>query len=215
VVLARVPDPAPDPQAVTALLIATLQAEGLGLLPLGASAAALLERARYAGLEALSDEALLAEAEDWLGPLLAGRRDFQIAAGKLHEALRGRLDWNASSTLDKLAPAEFRSPAGTSHAIDYAHESGPAVELRVQALFGLDQHPMIGDPPRPLLLSLTSPGQKPIQTTADLPGFWRGSWRDVLKDMKGRYPKHRWPDAPWEEEPSLKTRNAFEGRKSR
>ena len=91
------------------------------------------------------------------------------------------------------------------------------VELRVQALFGLDRHPMIGDPQsglaRPLLLSLTSPGQKPIQTTADLPGFWRGSWRDVVKDMKGRYPRHRWPDAPWEEAPSLKTKNAFEGRK--
>ena len=219
IVLARVPDPSPDAAAVTALLIETLRAEGLGLLPLGTGAAALLERARHAGLDALSPEALLADAQGWLGPLLAGRRDFQIAPGKLHDALLGRRDWNARSTLDRLAPAEFRSPAGTSHAIDYAHEGGPAVELRVQALFGLDRHPMIGDPQsgtaRPLLLSLTSPGQKPIQTTADLPGFWRGSWRDVVKDMKGRYPRHRWPDAPWEEEPSLKTRNAFEGRKSR
>ena len=213
IVLARVPDPAPDPAAVTGLLIATLRAEGLGLLPLGTGAAALLERARYAGLEALSESALLAEAEEWLAPLLNGRRDFAMAPGKLHDALLGRLDWNARSTLDRLAPAEFRSPAGTSHAIDYAHEGGPAVELRVQALFGLDRHPTIGDPAKPLLLSLTSPGQKPIQTTADLPGFWRGSWRDVVKDMKGRYPRHRWPEAPWEEEPSLKTRNAFEGRK--
>ena len=91
------------------------------------------------------------------------------------------------------------------------------VTLRVQALFGLDRHPMIGGggggAPRPLLLSLTSPGQKPIQTTADLPGFWRGSWRDVVKEMKGRYPRHRWPDAPWDEDPSLKTRNAFEAAK--
>jgi ATP-dependent helicase HrpB len=215
VVLARVPDPSPDPDAVAALLIETLRAEGLGLLPLGAGATALLERARYAGLEKLSPDLLLADAEAWLGPLLNGRRDVQIAPGKLHDALLGRLDWNARAALDRLAPPEFRSPAGTSHAIDYAHEGGPAVELRVQALFGLDRHPMIGDPPRPLLLSLTSPGQKPIQTTADLPGFWRGSWRDVVKDMKGRYPRHRWPDAPWEEEPSLKTRNAFEGRKGR
>ena len=198
-----------------ALLIETLRAEGLGLLPLGAGATALMERAHYAGLEKLSPDLLLADAEAWLGPLLNGRRDVQIAPGKLHDALLGRLDWNARAALDRLAPPEFRSPAGTSHAIDYAHEGGPAVELRVQALFGLDRHPMIGDPPRPLLLSLTSPGQKPIQTTADLPGFWRGSWRDVVKDMKGRYPRHRWPDAPWEEEPSLKTRNAFEGRKGR
>lgn len=213
VVLARVPDPSPDAEAVTALLIETLRAEGLGLLPLGAGDEALLERARYAGLDVLSPVALLADAHVWLAPLLNGRRDFQIAPGKLHDALLGRLDWTERSTLDLLAPADFRSPAGTGHAIDYAHEGGPAVELRVQALFGLDRHPTIGDPPRPLLLSLTSPGQKPIQTTADLPGFWRGSWRDVVKDMKGRYPRHRWPDAPWEEEPSLKTRNAFEGRK--
>jgi ATP-dependent helicase HrpB len=213
VVLARVPDPSPEPAAVEALLLERLRAEGLGLLPLGEKALALIERARYAGLADLAEETLLAEAEDWLGPLLAGRRDFQIGAGKLHEALLGRLDWNARSTLDRLAPAEFTSPAGTSHAIDYAHEGGPAVELRVQALFGLDRHPMIGDPPRPLLLSLTSPGQKPIQTTADLPGFWRGSWRDVVKDMKGRYPKHRWPEAPWEEEASLRTKNAFQAGK--
>ena len=87
------------------------------------------------------------------------------------------------------------------------------VELRVQALFGLDRHPTVGQPPRPLLLSLTSPGGRPIQTTADLPGFWRGSWRDVVKDMKGRYPRHRWPDTPWTEAPSLKTKNAFEAQK--
>jgi len=213
IVLARVPDPAPPAEAVEALLLERLRADGLRLLPLGDKALALLERARYAGLAVLSETVLLAEAEAWLGPLLAGRRDFQIGAGKLHEALLARLDWNARAALDRLAPPEFRSPAGTSHAIDYAHEGGPAVELRVQALFGLDRHPMIGDPPRPLLLSLTSPGQKPIQTTADLPGFWRGSWRDVVKDMKGRYPRHRWPEAPWEEEASLRTKNAFEAGK--
>ncbi len=213
IVLARVPDPAPPAEAVEALLLERLRAEGLSLLPLGDKALALIERARYAGLAVLADEVLLAEAEDWLGPLLAGRRDFQIGAGKLHEALLNRLDWNGRAALDRLAPAEFTSPAGTSHAIDYAHEGGPMVELRVQALFGLDRHPTVGDPQsglaRPLLLSLTSPGQKPIQTTADLPGFWRGSWRDVVKDMKGRYPKHRWPEAPWEEEASLRTKNAF------
>jgi ATP-dependent helicase HrpB len=112
--------------------------------------------------------------------------------------------------MEKLAPGQFTSPAGTSHAIDYEDEGGPSVELRVQALFGLDRHPDFGQPPQPLLLKLTSPGGKPIQVTRDLPGFWRGSWRDVQRDMKGRYPKHRWPDEPWTEDPSLKTRNAFE-----
>ncbi len=213
IVLARVPDPKPDADAVVAKLVEVVREGGLALLPLGDAAKALIVRAGYAGLEALTEEALLDVLEDWLGPLLAGRRDLQIGAGKLHEALLNRLDWNERQALDKLAPAEFRSPAGTSHAIDYGHEGGPCVELRVQALFGLERHPCVGQPPKPLLLSLTSPGGKPIQTTADLPGFWRGSWRDVVKDMKGRYPKHRWPDEPWAEDPSLKTKNAFNAQK--
>jgi ATP-dependent helicase HrpB len=108
-----------------------------------------------------------------------------------------------------LAPAQFTSPAGTAHLIDYADPGGPSVEVRVQALFGLDRHPGFGQPSQPLLLKLTSPGGKPVQTTRDLPGFWRGSWKDVQREMKGRYPKHRWPDEPWTEAPSLKTKNAF------
>ncbi|WP_428334621.1 ATP-dependent helicase HrpB [Novosphingobium sp.] len=213
IVMARVPDPAPDGAAVVAKLIAVLRGTGVALLPLGPASRALIERARYAGIAALCETALLADAEQWLAPLLNGRRDFAIAPGRLHEALTAVLDWDQRQTLDRLAPAEFRTPAGTTHAIDYDHDGGPTAEMRVQALFGLDRHPCVGQPPRPLLLSLTSPGGRPIQTTADLPGFWRGSWRDVVKDMKGRYPRHRWPDMPWTEAPSLKTRNAFEAQK--
>ena len=214
ITLARVPDPSPDPAAVTALLVARVHQQGLNALPLGDAAKALLARGAYAGLPPLGEAALMANLDQWLAPLLAGRRDLAVSAGALHEALLGRLDWTERQTLDTLAPSQFTSPLGTHHAIDYAHAvdsgAGPAVELRVQALFGLDRHPQIGRPPRALLLSLTSPGGRPIQTTADLPGFWRGSWRDVVKDMKGRYPRHRWPDEPWSEYPSLKTRNAFE-----
>ena len=86
-------------------------------------------------------------------------------------------------------------------------DDAPCAEVRVQALFGLDRQPMIGN--APLLLKLTSPAGRPIQSTSDLPAFWRGSWADVKKEMKGRYPKHRWPDEPWVEKPSLKTKNAF------
>ncbi|MCU0733284.1 MAG: hypothetical protein MUE84_17110, partial [Hyphomonas sp.] len=143
-----------------------------------------------------------------LEPLLERRID-SIDPIRLHEALRGRLDYSAQQALDRLVPAQFNSPAGTSHAIDYEDPGGPSVELRVQALFGMDRQPTFGDPPQPLLLKLTDPGGKPLQTTRDLPGFWRGSWKDVQRDMKGRYPKHRWPDAPWTEAPSLKTKNAF------
>jgi ATP-dependent helicase HrpB len=167
----------------------------------------LVNRGRYAGVAAW-DEAQLREAADqWLRPLLAGRRDLAIAKGKLVDALLGLLDWDTRQRLDRLAPREFASPAGTQHAIDYAGDDAPSVEVRVQALFGLKAHPMVGQ--TPLLLKLTSPAGRPIQSTRDLPGFWRGSWTEVKKEMKGRYPKHRWPDEPWAEKPSLKTKNAF------
>lgn len=208
ITLSRGPDPAPDPDAIRAFLIEKVRAEGLGLLPLSKASQSLLRRARYAGIEALSDRALLDDAGEWLAPLL-GRRLDQLDPGKVHEGLRARLDYAAQQTLERLVPAQFTSPAGTSHAIDYDDPGGPSVELRVQALFGLDRHPTFGQPPQPLLLKLTDPGGKPVQTTRDLPAFWRGSWRDVVKDMKGRYPKHRWPDEPWTEVASLKTKNAF------
>jgi ATP-dependent helicase HrpB len=193
---------------MAAFLLDRVRGDGLGLVPFSPASQALLKRARHAGIEALAEAALLDSLEDWLGPLL-GRRLDAVDPGALHDVLRARLQYDDRQRLDKLAPAQFTSPAGTSHAIDYEDEGGPSVELRVQALFGLDRHPSFGQPPQPLLLKLTSPGGKPIQVTRDLPGFWRGSWRDVQREMKGRYPKHRWPDEPWTEDPSLKTKNAF------
>ncbi|MEJ6008632.1 ATP-dependent helicase HrpB [Novosphingobium aquae] len=208
ITMATGPDPSPDPAAIRAFMVEKIRKEGLDLVPLGRASDSLLRRARFAGVEVLSKAALLADLDDWLGPLLTRRLD-QLEAGKLHEALRARLDYAARQAIDQLAPAQFTSPAGTSHTIDYDDPGGPSVELRVQALFGLERHPTFGRPPQPLLLKLTDPGGKPLQTTRDLPGFWRGSWRDVVKDMKGRYPKHRWPDEPWTEKASLKTKNAF------
>lgn len=209
ITLATGPDPAPDLDTVAAFAVARIREEGLGLLPLSKASLSLLKRARYAGITALSEEALLDDLEDWAAPLLVRRFD-SIDKAALHDALRARLDWDGKQLLERLAPAEFASPVGTRHAIDYEDEAGPSVEIRVQALFGLDRHPTFGQPPQPLLLKLTSPGHKPVQSTRDLPGFWRGSWRDVQREMKGRYPRHRWPDEPWTEDPSLKTRNAFE-----
>ncbi|MFT4028076.1 MAG: ATP-dependent helicase HrpB [Novosphingobium sp.] len=206
VLIAKGPDPSPDPAAIARFLAEQVRNDGLDLLPLSRASRELLKRGNYAGV--LTEEALLADL-DWLAPLL-GRRLDAIEPGRLHQALLDRLDWNERQQLEKLAPAEFVSPAGSRHAIDYADDGGPSVEVRVQALFGLDRHPGFGSPAQPLLLKLTSPGGKPIQATRDLPGFWRGSWRDVVRDMKGRYPKHRWPDEPWAEDPSLKTKNAFE-----
>ncbi|MDZ4307871.1 ATP-dependent helicase HrpB [Allopontixanthobacter sp.] len=202
ITLATGPDPSPDRDAVAEMLLAKALEDLPALLP-----ASLMARARHTGLAALSIEQLKDSADQWLAPLLAGRRDLALAPGKIAEALLNLLDWDSRQKLDRLAPREFASPAGTHHPIDYAGADAPSVQLRVQALFGLDIHPMIG--PTPLLIKLTSPAGRPIQATRDLPGFWRGSWRDVVKDMKGRYPRHRWPDEPWTEKPSLKTRNAF------
>ncbi|MFN4112997.1 MAG: ATP-dependent helicase HrpB [Sphingomonadaceae bacterium] len=202
ITLATGPDPSPDPAAVVDMLVDKALDNLPGILPIG-----LVNRGRYAGIAAWNEAALRDSANQWLRPLLDGRRDLSIPKGKLNEALLALLDWDARQRLDRLAPREFASPAGTHHAIDYAGDDAPSVEVRVQALFGLEAHPMVGD--TPLLLKLTSPAGRPIQSTRDLPGFWRGSWAEVKKDMKGRYPKHRWPDEPWAEKPSLKTKNAF------
>jgi ATP-dependent helicase HrpB len=109
------------------------------------------------------------------------------------------------------APPEFASPAGSRHMIDYAAPTGPTVEVRAQALFGLGKHPMVANGEVPLTLAITSPAGRPIQTTKDLPGFWAGSWRDVVKDMRGRYPKHPWPDDPASAPPTLRTKRAAQG----
>lgn len=206
ITLASEPDPSPDADAVADLLLESARGSMAELIP-----AAVLARARYAGVEALSPDALAQTADQWLVPLLENRRDLAIAPAKLAEAVLNLLDWDTHQRLNRVAPRQFTSPANTSHAIDYADPAGPSVEVRVQALFGLDRHPMIGqgDTTTPLLLKLTSPAGRPLQATADLPAFWRGSWADVRKDMKGRYPRHRWPDEPWAEKPSLKTKNAF------
>ena len=202
IVLAQGPDPEPDGDAIVDMLVDKVLENPAKLIPQD-----LLARAAHAGLVQFSSGSLQESASVWLRPLLEGRRDFKLSGGKLTDALLGMLDWESRKKLDRVTPREFISPAGTSHRIDYAGEDAPSVEVRVQALFGLERHPMIGKVP--LLLKLTSPAGRPIQATRDLPGFWRGSWADVRKDMKGRYPKHRWPEEPWAEAPSLKTKNAF------
>ncbi|NIJ61266.1 ATP-dependent helicase HrpB [Qipengyuania flava] len=202
IVLAQGPDPEPDSDAIVDMLVDKVLENPARLVPQD-----LLARAAYAGLVQFSPSSLQESASVWLRPLLEGRRDLKLSGGKLADALLGVLDWESRKKLDRVAPREFISPAGTSHRIDYASEDAPSVEVRVQALFGLERHPVIGEVP--LLLKLTSPAGRSIQATRDLPGFWRGSWADVRKEMKGRYPKHRWPEEPWAEAPSLKTKNAF------
>ncbi len=202
------PDSAADPATIAAALLDGVRTHGLALLPWSGGAQALRDRAAFAGV-ALDDATLLDRADEWLAPLLAGKRRLdQIAPGALTDALRGLLGWDAMRTIDRLAPADFTSPAGSTHAIDYAAEGGPRVDLRVQTLFGLAEHPVVGDRRVPLVLSLTSPAGRPIQTTRDLPGFWAGSWSAVAKEMRGRYPKHPWPDDPASASATLRTKKA-------
>jgi ATP-dependent helicase HrpB len=208
------PDAQADPDAITAALLAGVHAHGLAQLPWSDAARALRHRAAFAqdhgGAElALDDAALLARADEWLAPLLVGKRRLDaIDSGALTDALRALIGWDALKTIDRLAPTHFTSPAGSSHPIDYDAEGGPRVDLRPQALFGLATHPMIAGGRVPLVLSLTSPAGRPIQTTRDLPGFWTGSWAAIAKEMRGRYPRHPWPDDPASANATLRTKNA-------
>lgn len=198
-----------DPADAAAILARAVTDMGLAALPWSDAAISLRQRAHFAGEACLSNEALLANIGDWLLPILHGvSRLRDVPAGALYQALENRMGWDAKQRTDRSAAPRFISPAGTSHDIDYAAEAGPTVKLRVQALFGLDAHPCAGAARVPLVLSLTSPAGRPIQTTRDLPAFWRGSWHDVAKEMRGRYPKHNWPEKPWEANASLKTKKA-------
>jgi ATP-dependent helicase HrpB len=206
--LASGPDTDADPQDVAAALLDGVRRHGLDLLPWSPAARAFRTRAAFAGLD-LSDAVLLERLDDWLPPLLAGmRRLSAIDANALGQALEGVAGWEGKRQVDALAPSHFTSPAGSTHAIDYGAEAGPTVELRVQALYGLKDHPTVGRNRVPLVLSLTSPAGRPIQTTRDLPGFWTGSWSAVAKEMRGRYPRHPWPDDPAAAAPTLRTKAA-------
>ncbi|MFM6854265.1 MAG: ATP-dependent helicase C-terminal domain-containing protein, partial [Sphingopyxis sp.] len=199
----------PDGGDPADLLLQAVRDEGVGVLPWGAAAQRLRARGAYAGLDCWSDDGLMHRLDDWLPALLRGRRRLgDVPPAALHDALLALVDWAQRQRLDQMAPAEYRTPAGSTHPIDYAAEGGPTVCARVQSLFGLSRHPTIGQPPVPLILSLTSPAGRPIQTTRDLPGFWRGSWADVAKEMRGRYPRHPWPDAPWDADATLRTKRA-------
>jgi ATP-dependent helicase HrpB len=189
--------------AVQAALLAEIRRRGVAELPWEKSAEQF--RARIAFLHArlggdwpdVSDAALAETLPDWLGPFLNGKRRLDaVTPGLLHEGLASLVPWDKRALMDRLAPTHFDAPSGSRVPIDYSNENGPVLEIRVQELFGLDRHPAVADGAVPVTVTLLSPGHRPIQITRDLPGFWRGSWKDVRSDMRGRYPKHVWPDDP-------------------
>src|SRR5262249_36602565 len=145
----------------------------------------------------LSDQALADGAADWLEPAVARQTAVKKLTGDgLRSALTGLLPWPLRRRLDDEAPTHWIAPTGSRVAIDYEAPEGPKIAIRVQELFGLDRHPAIAGGRVPLAIELLSPAQRPVQTTRDLPGFWRGSYAAVRAEMRGRYPKHPWPADP-------------------
>jgi ATP-dependent helicase HrpB len=208
------PDPSPDQSAIEQALLDGVLEHGLKLLPWNERALHLRHRAAFAhrfdvAIPALDDDMLRDRIEEWLSPILTGKRRLSdIEPSDLAASVERLLDYDVLRSLNRLAPTQFVSPAASQHTIDYSAHAGPTVEVRAQALFGLAKHPTIANDQVPLVLAITSPAGRPIQTTKDLPGFWKGSWRDVAKDMRGRYPKHPWPDDPASASPTLRTKRA-------
>lgn len=212
--LATGPDPSPDQAVIEQALLEGVREHGLEILPWDERARQLRHRAAFASkfdasIPALDEDMLSERIEEWLSPLLARKRRLgDIPGHALADGLEQLLGYGAMRSLDRLAPSQFVSPAGSQHAIVYSPDGAPTVEVRAQALFGLGKHPTVANGQVPLVLAITSPAGRPIQTTKDLPGFWQGSWRDVAKDMRGRYPKHPWPDDPAAASPTLRTKRA-------
>ena len=192
------------PDAETARILAQgIVGLGLDKLPWSKPAAQLrnrvkfLRRAEAEKWPDLSNEGLARSAAEWLEPLLldkTARSD--ISAEQLSDAITALLLWNLRRRLEAEAPTHFTAPSGSHVPIDYEAEEGPKLSIRVQELFGLAKHPTIAGGRVPLVIELLSPAHRPVQVTRDLPGFWRGSYADVKAEMRGRYPRHPWPDDP-------------------
>ncbi|VUD75020.1 hypothetical protein MET9862_05657 [Methylobacterium symbioticum] len=205
--------PLPVPADLDSAVILARGLAGLGLerLPWSAGQRQMLARIRFLrGAEGepwpdLTESGLAASVEDWLAPALVGRTGLDaIGADDLGQALGALLPWDLRARLDQAAPTHVEVPTGSAIPVDYEAEGGPALAVRVQELFGLDTHPSAGG--IPLVLNLLSPAQRPIQITRDLPGFWRGSWAAVRAEMRGRYPRHPWPENPLAEAPTRRAK---------
>jgi ATP-dependent helicase HrpB len=193
-----------SPTAETAQILADgLTAAGLDRLPWSKSAkpwrdrVMFLRKAEGETWPDLSDEGLATKAADWLVPALHHKTALKdLSSGDLSEALQTLLPWELRGRLEREAPTHFEAPTGTMLAIDYEAEQGPTIAVRLQELFGLNTHPALARGAVPLVLELLSPAQRPVQVTRDLPGFWRGSYAAVRSDLRGRYPRHPWPEDP-------------------
>jgi ATP-dependent helicase HrpB len=204
IVLQRRSVPAREEETVPALL-AAVRESGLQTLPWSESASALRQRVCFlraqladAGLPDFSDAALLGSLETWLAPLLRDKRRLDaVRAEEISQALADQLDYAQRRLLDAEAPLAIQVPSGMQRRIDYTNEESPVLAVKLQELFGLGETPRIARGRTPLTLHLLSPAGRPIQVTRDLRGFWERTYPEVKKELKGRYPKHPWPDDPW------------------
>jgi ATP-dependent helicase HrpB len=193
-----------SPSTETAGILADgLIAVGLDRLPWSKAAkqwrdrVMFLRKAEGESWPDLSDDGLVARCADWLVPVLYDKLSLRdVSAADLSEALSTLLPWELRARLEREAPTHFEAPTGTQLAIDYEAEQGPTIAVRLQELFGLNTHPSIARGAVPLVLELLSPAHRPVQVTRDLPGFWRGSYAAVRSDLRGRYPRHPWPEDP-------------------
>lgn len=193
---------APEDAVARAMLDGVRQ---LGLKP-SAAAQRLIKRAALMddGFPDLSDAALMDTAEDWLLPHLGGvRSTVGWKAFDILPALQGLLGWDQMQALERAVPGHFKTPLGRKVPIDYA-EDVPGIAVRLQEMFGVTRHPMVGR--KPLQITLLSPARRPVQVTSDLPRFWETSYEDVRKDMRGQYPKHPWPEDPTQADPTLRAK---------
>nr|WP_210301568.1 ATP-dependent helicase HrpB [Rhizobium sp. BK538] len=212
IVFDETPLPRPTGEAISRALAEGVRELGLEQLPFSKEAMQLRERIGFLHRSIgdpwpdLSDEALLARLDEWFVPYQMDARGISdISPSGLSTGLMALIPRELQRDLSNLAPTHFEAPTGQRHPIQYDGEE-PTLTIRVQELFGLKQHPAIGGGRLPLLLELTSPAHRPIQTTRDLPGFWAGSWKDVRTEMRGRYPKHPWPERPEDAMPTTRVK---------
>ena len=202
------PLPDPDPAAVARAMMDGVRREGVERLPWTDTARRVRARLRF--LQTIdpewpdvSTEALTRDLSDWLAPRLAGTQRWdQLERLDLGELLLDRLSWDRRAALDHWAPTHVEVPSGSRVPVDYSDPAAPALAVRLQELFGLTETPTVGGGRVPVTLHLLSPARRPVQVTRDLAGFWRTTYFEVRKDLKGRYPKHHWPDDPLRAEPT-------------
>ena len=212
IILREAPLREPERGAVVAAFTAGIAVRGVAALPWSDSARQL--RARVAFLRTLdtswpdlSDEALTSDIATWLGPGLEGlRRWDDLRQVDLAAAVAGLLDWRRRAALESDAPTHVQVPSGSRIAVDYSDPTAPVLPVRLQEMFGQAETPRIAGGRVPLTIQLLSPAGRPVQVTRDLAGFWRSTYFDVRKDLRGRYPRHYWPDDPLVAEPTRRVR---------